>query len=482
MPGSVLRGVVGFAVGLAAMGLARAAAADELTAFGAGAESISLAGGGSALVQDASAVYTCPASMAFGPPSVSLSFHGAINRLHTRLSPRPPGYDAPDLGGNSPVVPYRYRLEPRQDSRAPGFVGFAVGGTTSLGIDWLRVGVLAFIPLSGLGRQYTYFADEREQYFSNSLHYETYGEQLNSQQTLLAVSVRPLRWLAVAGGMRMSFDARSNSDVIVPNSEDRSLQYMDLRAETHINVSTVAAVMARVLDQRLRFALTFRDQAVSSIEGINHVQVKGFEGTNQFPLNQPMRFNVEVVPRQFAFGVGWRDRHFAASGDFTIQQWSQYRGNHDEAAGFHDTLVTAIGGGIAMTRGLWLRGGVGYRPSPVPPQTGRTNYVDNDMWILGLGASQTLKIDGNELEVAVFSQLQLATPRQDIKQRLAQHPSCQSNTNAVCDEVPDTTQLPGTNTPAPQAAGLQTGNPGFPGYSSGGWVTVGGVELTWRYR
>ena len=49
-------------------------------------------------------------------------------------------------------------------------------------------------------------------------------------------------------------------------------------------------------------------------------------------------------------------------------------------ADFHDTVDVRVGGEYrrAGDLGLALRGGVGYRPSPVPAQTGLTSYADGD--------------------------------------------------------------------------------------------------------
>jgi long-chain fatty acid transport protein len=41
----------------------------------------------------------------------------------------------------------------------------------------------------------------------------------------------------------------------------------------------------------------------------------------------------------------------------------------------------------------------------------------------------------------------------------------------VKDELPDDAQISGD--PVPSAGGLQTNNPGWPGFSSGGWMLGG---------
>jgi hypothetical protein len=47
----------------------------------------------------------------------------------------------------------------------------------------------------------------------------------------------------------------------------------------------------------------------------------------------------------------------------------------------------------------------------------------------------------------------------------------------VCDEVPDTTVDPVTGKTMAQAQGLQTGNPGFPGFLSFGTILAFGLDL-----
>ena len=55
---------------------------------------------------------------------------------------------------------------------------------------------------------------------------------------------------------------------------------------------------------------------------------------------------------------------------------------------------------------------------------------------------------------------------------------CQSDTQSLCDEVDDNLINPSTQMPYPEAQGLQTGNPGFPGYA----VLVLLYRQEWRYH
>src|SRR5207244_3726886 len=55
----------------------------------------------------------------------------------------------------------------------------------------------------------------------------------------------------------------------------------------------------------------------------------------------------------------------------------------------NDTFAVRAGveGRIDVTPklGLTLRGGIAWEPSPLPPQHGSTNFVDNDRAVLGVG-------------------------------------------------------------------------------------------------
>jgi len=471
-------GVVGAVIAL----WSRPLQADVFSTFGAGARAAGMAGGGTALADDFTALFACPALMAFGPSSLGVGFVGGVNRLGVRLSARPAGYDPPDLGSASPVIPYSYRLRARADpGHPPDILGFTAGGSVSAGVDWLRVGGYAYVPVVGLGRQFTYFADEREQYFSNTVRPELYGEQLVSQQVITGVAARPLDWLAIGAGLMLGFSSRSDSQVLVPDLADQSYQEVNLHVETGLALSAVAGVAARFLDRRLVLAVTFRDRQRLSIRGRTEVQMAGVQGTDQYPFFQDLRLNVLFRPRALVLAAGWKDRRFGVAVDLTWQQWSDYRDNHDEPAGFSDTWTLRAGAEWRPAESLVLRGGLGFRPSPVPDQTGRTNFADNDMVLIGAGAGTSWNLDGKVLEVQAFTQVQVARGRSTTKARLAQHPRCGPGVTALCDEVPDDTRDPVTGKVLEAAAGLQTGNPGFPGFSSGGVVAVGGVEVLWRY-
>ena len=147
-----------------------------------------------------------------------------------------------------------------------------------------------------------------------------------------------------------------------------------------------------------------------------------------------------------------------------------------DLAGFEDTFSTRAAAWMPLREGIQGQLGLGYDPSPVPPQTGRTNYVDNDRVVASLGASHDTDWLGGA-RVDWFLQLHALLPRDTDKAQRDAYPDCGPGVTDLCDEVPDSTADPRTGQPYPDARGLQTGNPGFPGFSSGGWIGTVGVSI-----
>jgi hypothetical protein len=126
-------------------------------------------------------------------------------------------------------------------------------------------------------------------------------------------------------------------------------------------------------------------------------------------------------------------------------------------------------GGALDWSGRRLSLELGVAPSPVPDQTGRTNYVDNTRY----GASATFELPfaslGGNYVVAFSVQGQLMPKRSVTKRADAANP--------VLDEVPDGAIDSQHGLPLAGAAGLQTNNPGYPGYTSSGGIVGASVAL-----
>ncbi len=432
--------------------------AQPLGTFGFGGRSAGMAGAGVELINDFDAVYLSPSTMVYGKSSVGVGFMWGVNAMRFRLSPRPSGYDVP---GPQPE-------QARTQSGSFKYpAGLMVGGSTGFGLDWLRLGVLAYIPLGGFGKEYTYYADERERFFSNTLHYQLLEDQLSGMWIIVGMAFKVLPYLSLGGGMAFIPSTSADSLLYMPNAADDSTREINLRSKTKLATAAIASITVSLLHQRLRLGGYFRDQLCMRIQGATSGWMAG---TNKlYPINQPVDFVTSYSPRQVGVSAAMRLKRVRASLDISWQQWSRYLDNHDKRAGFHDTVNASLGAEVPLGKAWVVRTGVGYRQSPVPEQTGRTNFVDNDMLAIAVGGQYSFNWLKQTLQIQIFFQFQGALRRSNTKKVPKQGaPACGPGVTDLCDESPST-------------PGLQTGNPGFPGYSSGGWLIVSGIEVIARF-
>jgi hypothetical protein len=101
----------------------------------------------------------------------------------------------------------------------------------------------------------------------------------------------------------------------------------------------------------------------------------------------------------------------------------------------------------------------------VPEQIGRTSYIDPSQLATALSLVWPLS---ERLSLSAQLQSHRLLPRLDEKDMQALDP--------VVDEVP-TALNPRTGELIEASEGLQTNNPGYPGYESEGWVWVGQMGL-----
>ena len=207
----------------------------------------------------------------------------------------------------------------------------------------------------------------------------------------------------------------------------------------------------------------------------------GFQGEEDFPFFQEFEMTLQYSPRQFALGGSWVSDKALVSADVVYSVWSSYRDTHSQPANFNDTFAPRVGAELPLLDTLDLRLGAAYEPTPVPDQVNRTNYVDNSRLVGSVGMAHRLEVLDMRLSIEWYFQFHYLFPRDDIKVTRESYPDCEDGVTALCDEVPDDTINPATGQVYPQAAGLQTGNPGFPGFASGGWIGAAGLEIIWEF-
>lgn len=121
-----------------------------------------------------------------------------------------------------------------------------------------------------------------------------------------------------------------------------------------------------------------------------------------------------------------------------------------------------------------------YQPTPVPEQTGRTNYVDNARIGTAGGLELAWPLSSGELALGVRAEVHGLAARSTRKlRRTTALGEANGSADFVLDEVPDDAQV-GT-APLAGREGLQTNNPGWPRFSSSGWLLGASAAATYRY-
>jgi hypothetical protein len=188
-------------------------------------------------------------------------------------------------------------------------------------------------------------------------------------------------------------------------------------------------------NDELDFALVYRDEA--KIELDIDAELRGTVDTGILPV--PARYELEsttmnaFIPRQLVLGGSWRaSKQLSVGLDVTWVNWSAYESPVSQSSsvldvdvpagfdlppnpkptkkldpGFENRLVPRIGleYRLPLRRRLELplRAGYVFERSPVPPQTGRTNFADADRHVLSLGAGFIWSEPGEVLPVTSAS-------------------------------------------------------------------------------
>jgi hypothetical protein len=254
----------------------------------------------------------------------------------------------------------------------------------------------------------------------------------------------------------------------VPSLADLDAVLIDSQVGVSLSLSPHFAVLFTPL-RWLELSATAHSPQGTEIEtGFSYVIATGIEqrASQRFvygylPWTFGLGAEVELL-RSYAHTLG-----AAVTGTYAL--WSSYRDRHGERMHGDDAWNDAP----AVSAALQHRVGplqsaldVSFALSPVPEQTRRTSYVDGDRIGLGLGSSYTFAVMAQPAHVGVHAQFQRILPEHTHKDADAQR-----------DEVPDDAEGGVPRGPIEGREGLQTNSPGFPGFSSDGWLLALGIDV-----
>ena len=465
-------------VAVAVVCWAAQAAASPFEIYGAGARGTAMGGAQVASGEGPGALFYNVGALTGSPLGVSGSLLAGIDQTEILLMPRPGGYEVPDLGGNNPAVPTSATGTATDTGPQDPYYALTLGGVSSLSVDGLRVATLLSVPLDGFFHLQTHYADERQRLISNQLQHTLIGERVRHLDLQLGVAYELLPWLSVGVGGSFMVGAEPYTDAFI---EDLSNQNdVDINADVETTSNWGLSLGAKFdLPSNLEAGLSYRTQSAFTIEGANRIRLGTAGPEDEQFATQELNWTPVYTPEAGSLGLAWVSDAITVEGAARYTRWSKFVDTHSNETDFSDTLSPRLGAEWRYDENLRVRAGLGYEPTPVPEQTGRTNYVDNERVLGSIGAGHRVNALGEAFEVNWSIQIQALIPRQHRKAESGDYPDCAEGVTQICDEVPDDTADPRTGQPYAAAQGLQTGNPGFPGYSSGGWMGALRIEIAW---
>ncbi|MFO0759605.1 MAG: outer membrane protein transport protein [Byssovorax sp.] len=418
---------------LASAALALPARANEADAYGLGSRSAALGGAVAADVTDFSANYYNPAALAGAKgPSLSVGYAFASNNLRTN-------------GQDNNVA------------NVHGIVGGLVVPGTIFKIPF-AFGIGTFMPDAGLSR-------------IKALRQETprwalYDERASIIFLSTSLAVRPLPWLEVGGGVTFlaatkgTFAISGVANLISPTSSQ-------LRHEVDADLTSVRypqlGARVKVLDLGT-IGVTYRGETKIKLAlDANLAGNIDFAGA-LIPLtyNLSSRIVDAFLPQQVVLGFSFQKiARLKVNLDFTFVNWAAYESPTADTIAhlgvslppgsklqlpedpkrvtvippaFENRLVPRLGveylvpgaGKLREVHGesrrlieIPIRAGYVYERSPVPPQTGLTNFVDADRHTLSAGTGLVLNAPSTilpgSLALDVHGQLSILPERVILK-------------------------------------------------------------------
>jgi long-chain fatty acid transport protein len=454
------------------------------------------------LSHGSAATYFNPALLPEASPTMEVGVFGVASQGKIRLKARPDGVDVPANvhGTEIPTPDLRPGIDdhrplptaelpsPRSDTAADENVVYAsIGMVRPLAGKSLVFGFYALLPVRAFIDQKGFFPDEREQYFSNKLHFELLGDRLDISTITFALGSQLADWLSIGWGIDVSILTETKMTVYVPNAADESTIYIAQDIHTDSKFKHYFGAVVRPAP-RLSLIATVHLPFSDETRGENDLR----DWTTPLPpdpnkpqqnphptwVRQQYTFNQGCEPLRVAMGASFRGRTredgrvpWEVGLQLLGERWSKYKNRQGESPldTWNNTVSYAIGGGF-LWRDRHVTMDLGYVPSPVPDQTGRTNYVDNSRLLASLGLDGPVRFLGKDLEAGVTLFGSLLLPRDVTKDPNAKHP--------VVDEYPDTVIDIQTGQQAQGTARLQTNNPGYPGFKSTGYMV--GLGATFR--
>ncbi len=358
----------------------------------------------------------------------------------------------------------------------------ALGATKTIIEDWLTLGLYMLLPATSVQTQVPYYNDEREQYFSNSLHFELLEDRSQQFNIAFGLGGKVNDYLHLGAGISFTTYTLTQTDVYVPDSSNPAFQILNTSLKVTGSISPHFSFAAYPIDDLVITGTVHLQSDNGQIELQNRTQVWGWD--YGYDPNEPdkkvtrylgssgsMTYGYEPLRVGWGISYGFNIGHnykLAPVLGGTWSHWATYENRHGlrPQDKWHDSF-TAQGGIHISHEERQIGFDFSFVQTPVPEQTGRENYIDNHRLIWAAGWTEYFEFEKFTLAGGVQAQLQWLLYRTTMKD-----PTRTEAEGGVVDEYPDTLidYTDPERNPIAEAQGLQTNNPGFPGFRSGGFL------------
>jgi hypothetical protein len=296
------------------------------------------------------------------------------------------------------------------------------------------------------------------------------------------VGSQPLDWLSLGVSFTLSLANTAAASTYVGNANDIS---GTLQLSTKLDVlAGISPHFAAVIEpfDALHVSVTVHSPQMMSIATTSTTTLPS--GDRQSAERESVHaWEPWILGLGATYDIYRGDRHtWALTATGTYQLWSKYRDRQGQRPlpGYEWSNIPAVAFGVRHTYDGVLSTFVDgvFQPTPVPAQTGRTNYVDNDRIGFGAGVGYDWHVDALKGAILRFAgQLQMHFLPERYQKKLDPTLPSSAGRQVVIDERPDDV-IDTRGMPVPEAAGLQTNNPGWPGFASQGILAGGGVSVS----
>ncbi len=462
------------------------------------------------------AAYFNPALLVKMPDSAKLGFFMMVEALDINHFARPtsdangdgiPDVNIPDtiydkaasdqithVGDDVPYPEQRFTPLPTNKLlRARGSADYndikmvlAIGATKTIIEERLTFGLYLLLPATSVQTQTPYYNDEREQFFSNSLHFELLEDR--SQQFNIAVGLggKVNDYLHLGAGLSFTSYTLTQTDVYVPDSSDPSFQILNSKITVTGSLSPHFGFAAYPIEDLVITGTLHLQSNNGQIELQNKTQVWGwdYENADQRYLASQNTMTYGYEPLRLSGGISYA---FTIGHDYKIapvvggmwHHWITYENRHGMRPQDRWHESGSVHAGFRITHPEREIGfDCSFVQTPVPEQTGRENYVDNHRLVWAGGWAEYFEFEKFTIAGGVHGQLHWLIPRSHHKDL-----SRSAGSGGLVDEYPDTLidYSDPERPPIAEAQGFQTNNPGFPGFRSSGFLIGTGLFIKILY-